>query len=138
MLSRWTDFLTSDGEKPWRNRDDEFESTIKSKAELFSKWEEGWACLFKALDTVNETNQDTLVYIRNQGHTIEETYIRQLAHYASHVGQIVYIGRILAAEKWDSLSIANGNSKEYNEAMFSKPKSKEHFTEEILKPKSEE
>jgi hypothetical protein len=137
MLSRWTDFLTTDGEKSWRKRDDEFEATITSKAELISKWEEGWACLFNALDAVNETNEDTIVYIRNQGHTIEEACIRQLAHYASHVGQIIYIGRMLAGEKWESLSIPKGDSKAYNKDKFSMPKRKEHFTEEFLKSKSE-
>jgi len=84
---------------------------------------------------VNESNQDRLVYIRNMGHTIEEACQRQLAHYASHVGQIVYVGRMLKAADWKSLSIPKGSSKQYNQEKFSKPKSKQHFTDEFLEKK---
>lgn len=133
MLSRWTDFLTSDGEKEWRNRDGEFEADIKTPEELKEKWEAGWACLFQALDSINEENFDTLIYIRNMGHTIPEAINRQLAHYAYHIGQIVYIGRMLKDQEWTSLSIPKGGSKTYNAAKFAKPKHKEHFTDEFLK-----
>ena len=92
MLSRWTDFLKSDGEKEWRKRDQEFEDIIKTRAQLLEKWEAGWECLFQAIDSINETNFESTIYIRNQGHTIVEAINRQLAHYAYHIGQIVYLG----------------------------------------------
>ena len=133
MLSRWTDFLTSDGEKEWRNRDGEFEADIKTAEALKEKWEAGWACLFQALDSINEENFDTIIYIRNMGHTIPEAINRQLAHYAYHIGQIVYIGRMLKDQEWTSLSIPKGESKSYNAKKFAKPKHKEHFTDEFLK-----
>jgi len=132
MLSRWTDFLTSDGEKEWRNRDQEFEDLIKTKAQLLQRWEEGWACLYKALASVNEDNFEQLVYIRNQGHTIVEAVNRQLAHYAYHIGQIVFIGRMIKGEEWVSLSIPKGGSKVYNEGKFKQEKRRGHFTDEFL------
>ena len=131
MLSRWTDFLTSDGEKETRQRDQEFEEIIKDATELHQKWEQGWAVLFDALDQVNAQNINTLVYIRNQGHSIVEAMQRQLCHYAYHVGQIVFYAKILKAD-FDSLSIPKGQSKAYNKGKFSKPKSKTHFTDEYL------
>ncbi|OEK01261.1 hypothetical protein BFP97_06930 [Roseivirga sp. 4D4] len=130
MLSRWTDFLTSDGEKEWRNRDQEFESIIKTKEELLDKWNEGWACVFNALDSVNEDNFDTKVYIRNQAHSIMDAALRQLAHYAYHIGQIVYVGRMLSKD-WNSLTIPKGKSKEFNQAKFAKGKHDGHFTDDI-------
>ncbi|MFK7807965.1 MAG: DUF1572 family protein [Saprospiraceae bacterium] len=136
MLSRWTDFLHSDGEKDWRNRDQEFESIIKTKEELLRRWEEGWACLFKALDSVNENNFDQLVYIRNIGHTIVEAVNRQLAHYAYHIGQIVSIAKMIKGEEWQSLSIAKGASKEYNKKKFEQEQKRGHFTDEFLEDKT--
>ncbi len=135
MLSRWTDFLSSDGEKEWRNRDGEFLADIQNRAELIEKWEAGWACLFKALDAVNETNFHQTVYIRNQGHSIMEAVNRQLAHYAYHVGQIVYVGRMDRGAEWQSLSIPKGASKAFNTEKFAQPKRKEHFTSEFLEEK---
>lgn len=132
MLSRWTDFLTTDGEKEWRDREREFEADIENRAELNKKWNEGWTCVFDALDSINESNFDTTIYVRNMGHTVPEAVNRQLAHYAYHIGQIVYIGRMVKDEEWQSLSIPKGKSKEYNAEKFSKPKSKEHFTDEFL------
>ena len=132
MLSRWTEFLTSDGEKKWRNRDGEFEASIKTRAELRVRWEEGWKCLFEALEGINKDNFNTTIYIRNQGHTIVEAINRQLAHYAYHVGQIVFIGGMIRGEKWTSLSIPKGKSKDYNREKFSIEKHKEHFTKEFL------
>lgn len=133
MLSRWTDFLTTDGEKEWRHRDAEFEGDIKDRQELLNKWEEGWACLFDALANVNETNFDKVIYIRNMGHTITEAVNRQLAHYAYHTGQLVFMGRMMAGNSWESLSIPRGESTAYNSDKFSKPKRREHFTNEPLK-----
>lgn len=133
MLSRWTDFLTSDGEKEWRNRDAEFEASIKTERELREKWEAGWACVFQALDSIHEDNFNTTVYIRNMGHTIPEAVNRQMAHYAYHVGQIVFIGRMIKGRDWQSLSIPKGQSATYNAKKFAQPKRKEHFTDEFLK-----
>jgi hypothetical protein len=135
MLSRWTDFLTTDGEKEWRNRDEEFDNDIKTRTELLEKWTEGWACLFNALNSVAEQDLQKEIYIRNQGHTITEAINRQLAHYPYHIGQIVFIGKMVCDENWVSLSIPRGNSKMYNANKFSKPKHKEHFTNEYIVPK---
>lgn len=135
MLSRWTDFLITDGEKDWRNRDAEFENDITSRQELMNKWNEGWICLFKALDQLTEKDLDKEIYIRNQGHTIMDAINRQLAHYPHHIGQIVFIGKMVCGNKWASLSIPKGKSKEFNADKFSKPKHTEHFTDEILKKK---
>jgi Protein of unknown function (DUF1572) len=135
MLSRWTDFLTTDGEKDWRNRDAEFENDITSRPELMNKWNEGWNCLFTALDQLTEKDLDKEVYIRNQGHTVLDAINRQLAHYPHHIGQIVFIGKMVCGNKWVSLSIPKGKSKEFNADKFSKPKHTDHFTDEILKKK---
>lgn len=132
MMSRWTNFLTSDGEKDSRNRDLEFENVISSKTEMLQKWEEGWTCLFTALESINNDNFDTVVYIRNQGHTITEAVNRQLAHYSMHVGQIVYIGRMIKGNEWTNLSIPKGKSTEFNKEKFAKEKHKAHFTDEFL------
>lgn len=131
MKSRWTDFLSSDGEKEWRNRDLEFESIIKSKEELVSKWNEGWTCLFNALYAINESNFNQKIYIRNQEHSIIEAINRQLAHYAYHVGQIAYIGRMVKANDWTSLTIPKGGSKSFNQNKFSKGKHGGHFSDDL-------
>jgi len=132
MLSRWTDFLSSDGEKEWRNRDAEFEPGITSREELLAKWEAGWACLFTALDSITAANWDSTVYIRNQGHSVTEAINRQLAHYPYHVGQIVFIGKMALDAQWSSLSIPRGNSQGYNAEKFAQPKRTVHFTDEYL------
>lgn len=132
MLSRWTDFLTTDGEKEWRKRDAEFDNDIADKAELLSKWNEGWDCLFNALNPLTEDDLSKEIYIRNQGHSVIEAINRQLAHYPYHIGQIVFIGKMVCNDNWTSLSIPKGNSKEYNTDKFSKPKHKQHFTDEYL------
>jgi hypothetical protein len=93
MLSRWTNFLSSDGEKPWRLRDREFEPVITSGAELQKAWEKGWNCLFDALDTLQEEDLVKTVFIRNEPHTALEAINRQIAHYAYHTGQIVYLAK---------------------------------------------
>lgn len=133
MLSRWTDFLNSDGEKEWRQRDAEFENDIKTKEELIQKWNEGWNCLFEALNSLKEEDLLKTIYIRNQGHSVTEAINRQLAHYPYHVGQIVFIGKMICNEKWTSLSIPKGNSSNYNAEKFSKEKHTEHFSDEFLK-----
>ena len=133
MRSRWTDFLTSDGEKEWRNRDAEFVNDVKGKEELLSKWNEGWDCLFKSFNKLEASDLTKVVYIRNQGHTVVDSISRQLAHAAYHVGQIIYIGKMIRDNKWTSLSIPKGKSKEVNAEKFSQPKHKQHFTDKSLK-----
>jgi hypothetical protein len=133
MLSRWTDFLTSDGEKEWRHRDEEFENDIKNKTELIKKWNDGWNCFFNALNSLQEADLSNTIYIRNEGHTVLEAINRQLAHYPYHVGQMVFIGKMICNEEWVSLSIPKGNSNIFNAEKFSKEKHIEHFTEEFLK-----
>lgn len=132
MLSRWSDFLNSDGEKEWRNRDREFEQVIRSKTELLSAWEEGWNCLFHALEGLKKEDLDGIIYIRNQGHTVTEAIHRQLAHYAYHVGQIVFLGKMMLGSKWNSLSIPKGHSAEFNAEKFGQEKEKRHYTEEFM------
>jgi hypothetical protein len=121
MLSRWTDFLTTDGEKDWRDRDAEFEAAdIKTRAELMQKWEEGWACMFKALNTLTPADVDKQVFIRGEEYTVLKAIQRQTAHYASHIGQIVYVAKMLKGKEWKTLSIPKGQSKAFNEKMFGK------------------
>jgi hypothetical protein len=117
MLSRWTDFLTSDGEKSSRNRDAEFEPMIKSRAELFEKWNEGWVCMLNALKSITENDLGRTIYIRGEAHTVVDAINRQLAHVPYHVGQIVFIGKMIAGEKWHSLSIPKGQSELFNQKM---------------------
>ncbi len=122
MLSRWTDFLTTDGEKQWRNRETEFENDIQSMDVLKAKWEEGWKCLFDAIDQLTTDDLEKEIFIRNASHTVTEALNRQLAHYCYHVGQIVFIGKMVCNEKWVSLSIPKGKSEAYNAEKFSQPK----------------
>ncbi len=135
MLSRWTDFLTTDGEKEWRNRESEFENDIITRDELLALWNKGWQCLFDALASITEDDVVREIFIRNQGHMIAEAIHRQLAHYPYHVGQIVFLGKMLCNTNWHSLSIPRGNSKKFNEEKFGKPKHTEHFTDEYINKK---
>ncbi|SHG96323.1 DUF1572 family protein [Flagellimonas flava] len=118
MLSRWTNFLTEDGEKTWRDREMEFEAPYASKPEMLAAWKNGWDCLFEALDSVNASNFNTKVKIRNQEHSIIEAVNRQLAHYSSHVGQLVFLGKMIKGKSWISLSIPKGGSEAFNRKMF--------------------
>jgi hypothetical protein len=144
MMSRWTDFLTTDGEKDFRKRDEEFDvgSSLQGvnnnndkydRTKILAKWEVGWACLLGVLDSINDENFNTTIYIRNQGHSIPEAINRQMMHYAYHVGQMVYLGKMIKGDDWQSLSIPKGNSKVYNAEKFAQEKGKRHFTEEYLK-----
>jgi len=133
MLSRWTDLLSTDGEKEWRNRDDEFENDIRSRDELMVKWNDGWQCLLNTLKQLTEDDLQKIVYIRNQGHTVMEAINRQLAHYPYHIGQIVYVAKMISGNNWKSLSIPKGNSQSFNAEKFAAPKSRQHFTDELLK-----
>ena len=94
MLSRWTNFLTEDGEKEWRDRDAEFEKVIKTKEELILKWDAGWECLFNVLETISKEDLDKIIYIRKEPLSVVDAINRQLAHYSYHVGQIVYLGKM--------------------------------------------
>ncbi len=118
MLSRWTHFLIEDGEKSWRDREMEFEDPYPSKKEMLLAWEKGWQCLFAALDSINPSNFGNKITIRGQEHTIVEAINRQLAHYASHIGQIVFLGKMIKGKDWNSLSIPKGGSKAFNQKMF--------------------
>ena len=138
MLSRWTDFLTTDGEKTSRKRDEEFEDTNLTQEQVLQHWEEGWACLFSALRSLRASDLEKIIYIRNQGHTVMEAINRQLAHYPYHVGQIVYIGKMALNTAWVSLSIPKGNSAQYNAGKFSEEKKRTHFTDETLKTKNDD
>lgn len=131
MRSRWTDFLNSDGEKPWRNREAEFEGGYENREALLEDWESGWKCLFDSLNSLTENDLERIVYIRNEGHTVLEAINRQLAHYPYHVGQIVYLGRMLAGENWRSLSIPKGGSEAFNAARFAQEKQRKHFTDSL-------
>ena len=122
MLSRWTDFRTTDGEKEWRKRDEEFENDILTKDELIEKWNAGWSCLFVALNSITSDELENKIFIRNESHTITEAINRQLAHYPYHIGQIVFIGKMICDSTWNSLSIPKGNSKEFNQEKFSQEK----------------
>lgn len=132
MLSRWTDFLTTDGEKPWRQRDAEFDNDLNDREALLQKWEEGWKCLFDALGSITDDDLERIVYIRNEGHTVLEAINRQIAHYSCHVGQIVYLAKMLKNDAWKSLSIPRNKSKDYNADKFSQDKGIRHFTDNIF------
>lgn len=129
MQSRWTDFLHTDGEKSWRNRDNEFETAdINSRQQLLDMWQSGWSCLYNALETIDSSQLEThIVYIRQEGHTIVEAVSRQIAHYAYHVGQIVYVGKMLKGEGWESLSIPKNKSAAYNQVKFEQQPTMGHF-----------
>jgi len=113
MHSRWTDFLTTDGEKPWRERDGEFENDIKNREEMMQVWEKGWKVLFDALEPLTEADFEKTVYIRKEAHTVVEAINRELAHYSSHIGQLIYLGKMLTGGPWKSLSIPKGQSKTF-------------------------
>ena len=135
MLSRWTDFLTTDGEKPWRQRDAEFENDVLARDVMMQQWEEGWQCLFNALDSMTDADLEKIVYIRNEGHTVVEAINRQIAHYSYHVGQIVYISKLRSKEDWNSLSIPRNKSADYNAGKFSQEKQVRNFTGEWVDKK---
>ncbi len=132
MLSRWTDFLTTDGEKEWRNRDGEFEETLKTKEELMALWDKGWQCFFDAINPLTEEQLSSIIYIRNEGHTVMEAINRQLAHYPYHIGQMVFYAKMLKKTEWDSLSIPKNKSNSYNADKFAKEKSIKNFTDDEL------
>jgi hypothetical protein len=124
MLSRWTNFLEEDGEKEWRQRDDEFEVHTYTKQQLLEQWEKGWACFFAAIEPLGKKELKKIVYIRKESLTVIDAINRQLAHYPYHIGQIVYIGRIIKDKDWKNLSIPKGNSAQYNSSQAIKDPAK--------------
>ena len=116
MLSRFTDFLSSDGEKSWRQRDAEFDNHLEDKDVLFTLWNEGWECVFSAISPLTEKNLTDIVYIRSEAHTVTEAINRQLAHYPYHIGQIIFLAKIIKNKNWQNLSIPKGHSTAYNQS----------------------
>jgi len=117
MLSRFTNFLTEDGEKKWRNRDAEFEFIRMNKENILSLWNDGWDCVFNALESLGPGDLLKTIYIRTEPLLVYDAILRQLAHYPHHVGQIIYIGKLIKDNQWQTLSIAKGASNAYNEKM---------------------
>jgi hypothetical protein len=114
LLSRWTDFLTTDGEKPWRHRDDEFVDSFATRDELTAFWESGWQCVFGSLSGLSAADAGRTVVIRGEPLTVPLAVGRSLAHCGYHVGQIVLIARILAGDEWTTITIPRGASAEFN------------------------
>ena len=117
MLSRWTNFLTEDGEKEWRRRDAEFEIIKCSKDHILSFWNDGWKCMLDTLESLQPEDLTKTVTIRTEPLSVYDAILRQLAHYPYHVGQIVYLGRLVKNEEWKSLSIPKGKSADYLESV---------------------
>jgi Protein of unknown function (DUF1572) len=120
MRSRWTDFLTSDGEKPDRKRDTEFENPSATRAELTTQWEDGWKCVFTALEPLSDADLSRTVEIRGEPHSVMQAINRQIAHYAYHCGQIVFLAKHLQARQWKSLSVPRGKSEVFNQKVAGK------------------
>ena len=114
MRSRWTDFLTSDGEKANRDRDSEFTAPPDTRAALMEMWESGWACVFGALEPLTDADLGRTVAIRGEPHSVMQAINRQVAHYAHHVGQIVLLAKHFACDRWQSLSVPRNKSAEFN------------------------
>lgn len=114
MRSRWTDFLTSDGEKPNRNRDSEFVNPPATREALMREWEEGWACVFRAIEPLTDADLGRTITIRGEAHSVMQAINRQLAHYPQHVGQIVLLAKHWAGSQWQSLSVPRNKSAEFN------------------------
>lgn len=131
IMSRWTDVLGSDGEKEWRQRDAEFNSDGASHEQILTWWNEGWDCCMNSLRPVEDMDLVKEVLIRNQTHSLRQAIHRQLAHYPYHVGQLVYIAKHLARDRWESLSIPKSGSVAFNQKRFDAPKSDGHYTDGI-------
>ena len=117
MLSRFTDFLTTDGEKPWRDRESEFDDRVVPRAHLLELWERGWRCVFDAVEALTDADLSRTVTIRTEPHTVFQALNRQTAHYAYHVGQILLIAKHVKPGEWDYLTLAPGKSQEFNRNM---------------------
>jgi len=117
MLSRWTNFLTEDGEKSWRDRDKEFEEVLTTTEEVLNAWDKGWQCVLNTLESLQPGDMTKSITIRSESMPVVDAIVRQLDHYGYHIGQIVYIGRLIKDEGWQSLSIPKNKSKDFNAAM---------------------
>jgi hypothetical protein len=124
MRSRWIDFLTSDGEKPDRMRDQEFEETHAPRAKLLAEWEHGWQCVFDAVRPLTDADLQRTVIIRSEPHSVFQAITRQLSHYAGHTYQILFLGKHLLGANWKTLSIPRGQSEEFNRRMLAKRQSR--------------
>jgi hypothetical protein len=120
MRSRWTDFLVSDGEKPDRKRDTEFENPPATRPALMKVWEQGWGCLFSALEPLSDADIVRTVEIRGEPHSVMQAINRQIAHYAYHCGQIVFLAKHLQGSHWKSLTVARGKSEDFNQRVAAK------------------
>lgn len=132
MISRWTDFLTTDGEKPVRNRDQEFViGAGATKDEVFSYWEKGWSCLLNTLDSLQPTDLDKTIFIRSKEHSVVQAIDRQMTHYAYHIGQMVFLAKHFRSTEWQSLSVPRNRSAGFNEYLKTQPESggSEHHLE---------
>jgi Protein of unknown function (DUF1572) len=118
LASRWTDFLTTDGEKPWRNRDAEFVDSFGNRAELLTYWEKGWACLLDTLKHLQPSDLERTVTIRGEPHSVPLALSRSLGHTCYHIGQIVQVARIHTGERWNTLTIPRGGSEQFNKANW--------------------
>jgi uncharacterized damage-inducible protein DinB len=125
MRSRWVDFLTSDGEKPDRNRDTEFQAAPETRAEILATWEAGWKYVFDALAPLTDADLGRSVMIRSQPHSVMQAIQRQMAHYSYHVGQVVYLAKHFAGGQWKSLSVPRGQSAEFNARLRAGSRQKE-------------
>jgi hypothetical protein len=119
MRSRWADFLTSDGEKPDRNRDDEFRAAPQTRAEITATWEASWKIVFEALAPLTDADLGRTILIRDERHSVMQAINRQVAHYAYHIGQIVFMAKHLASDRWTSLTIPREKSSDYNDRVAS-------------------
>ena len=117
MLSRFTNFLTEDGEKEWRQRDAEFDAFDITKEDVLSFWNAGWNCVFTALESLKPEDLTKTIYIRTEPLLVYDAILRQLAHYPHHIGQILYIGKMLKGKDWKTLSIPRGGSQAFNAQM---------------------
>lgn len=118
MISRWTDFLTTDGEKTTRNRDDEFINSLSTKEAILAVWEEGWQVFLDALAGITESDLQGYVTIRGEKLAVIDAIERQMAHYSQHIGQMIYIAKQVKGSEWQTLSIARGQSQAFNKAML--------------------
>jgi uncharacterized damage-inducible protein DinB len=121
LISRWTDFLTTDGEKPWRNRDDEFVDSFDSRAEVLELWERGWESLLNTLKSLKPDDLAKTVMIRGEPHSVPLALERSLGHTCYHIGQIVQVARIHTGEKWNTLTIPRGGSEQFNKSNWGQP-----------------
>lgn len=125
MRSRWTDFRTTDGEKPDRHRDQEFEDVAVGRQELLTEWEDGWQRLFDALSSISDADLQDTVYIRQEPHTIHRAIVRQIVHYAGHTYQILALGKLLKGADWKTLSVPRGRSDEFNQRVLAEQRARE-------------